>query len=184
MLCFAWLAFLACRKTHVVGRLQGGEAGKNLREISFHFLPTVVRRNCKQEWLVRGGIALACIWQVVKWWSTTYQGDLLVRVVLLKQTCQPGSSCKIPRVAEEKKFRDCKHTLSHFGCPSWNTTHNKFILWWGGQTRCTCLNWPDWVSLPWGNIFTMKQLTSAHCATITPAFFTWEVDAACKLFTE
>ena len=34
-------------KTYVVRRLQRGEAGKNLREVAFHFLPTIVGRNCK-----------------------------------------------------------------------------------------------------------------------------------------
>ena len=34
-------------KTYVVRRLQRGEAGKNLREVAFHFLPSIVGRNCK-----------------------------------------------------------------------------------------------------------------------------------------
>ena len=63
VLCFVWSAFLARwlfrGKTYVVRRLQGGEAGKNLREISFHFLPTVVRWNCNQSDWWAEEIALA-----------------------------------------------------------------------------------------------------------------------------
>ena len=33
---------------------------------------------------------------------TTYQGDLLVGKVLFKEARQPGGSCKVPRVAEER----------------------------------------------------------------------------------
>ena len=32
----------------------------------------------------------------------TYQGDLLVGKVLFKEARQPGGSCKVPRVAEER----------------------------------------------------------------------------------
>ena len=32
----------------------------------------------------------------------TYQGDLLVRKVLFKEARQPGGSCKVPGVAEER----------------------------------------------------------------------------------
>ena len=32
----------------------------------------------------------------------TYQGDLLVGKVLFKEARQPGSSCKVPGVAEER----------------------------------------------------------------------------------
>ena len=51
--CFPSFAFLARwrfkgKKTYVVRSLQGSEACKNLREISFHFLPTVVCRNCNR----------------------------------------------------------------------------------------------------------------------------------------
>ena len=40
----------------------------------------------------------------------TYQSDLLVGMVLLKKTCQPGGPCKIPGVAVEHLCLESIHT--------------------------------------------------------------------------